>query len=553
VIIYTDVTEKLKVERELEAHREHLEEMVYERTKELENTLQLLKEEVEEHRQTAKELRESEVRFRELAHLLPEIVFEIDTDGVIQFVNECAYEMTGYTQEEALGKMPSMNFLIPEDRKRGAESLKLIAQGKESSGNEYTAMRKDGSTFPVISFTTPIVLDGKFAGFRGIIVDISKSKKLEERLRQAAKMEAVGTLAGGIAHDFNNILQGISGYIDLVLQAPEEAQENVRRLGRVQNATTRAIDLVQSLLMFSRRDEPEVKVLDLNSKVLASVDMLERLIPKMIWIERVIPVMADPTQIDQVIINLGTNARDSMPDGGTLTISTFNTAIGSSFASSHPDITEGLYVCLKISDTGEGIAPSTAKHIFDPFFTTKEVGQGTGLGLSTAYGIVKSHNGYLSCESAPGVGTSFNVLLPAQPEAKLLDESPDGSTRLKTTGTEAILFVDDEVVVRELGNQILSKNGFKVDTAESGEAALEMYNEKSYDLVVLDLGMPGMGGMRCLEDLLKINPDVKVVVASGYEREKSSQYVTAAGAKGFLPKPYKLDALLQMVREVLDS
>ena len=384
-------------------------------------------------------------------------------------------------------------------------------------------------------------------------------ERLQAQLQQAQKMEAVGTLAGGVAHDFNNLLQAINGYTQLLLMDKPEDDPEYHSLTAIQNSGKRAADLVRSLLLFSRKAETERKPMELNIEVERARTILERTIPKMVEIDvypgrRLWTIMADPVQIEQILLNLGSNAADAMPDGGKLTIETANTTLDEDYAKQHSGVQPGSHVLLTISDTGHGMDRETQEKIFEPFFTTKEFGKGTGLGLASVFGIVKSHEGYITCYSEVGQGTTFKIYLPAivQPE---IEETKALEPQPIPRGTETILLVDDEEAIRGFAQQALMKFGYKVMTASTGEETLELYSDKptEIDLIVMDLGMPGMGGHKCLHELLKLNPQQKVIIASGYSINGQVKKSMEAGAKGYVGKLYQLVDLLNTVRTVLDD
>jgi CheY-like chemotaxis protein len=326
-----------------------------------------------------------------------------------------------------------------------------------------------------------------------------------------------------------------------------------------QQSVVRAAELVKRLLTFSRKAELLPTQVDLNQIVAQAAEILERAIPKMVKIEidtdpDLWPINADPNQLEQVVMNLGTNARDAMPGGGVLTFATRNLRALSNRDQSPNDLPPGRYVQLIVRDTGHGMDRETLAHIFDPFFTTKEVGKGTGLGLFTVYGIVQSHQGKVSCQSRPGQGSEFTITIPVgQPPQEQNTQKKD-EDKYEQGGQETVLLVDDERSIREVGRGILESFGYKVYLADSGEQALNIYREngKSIDLVVLDLGMPGMGGLKCLHELLVLDPAAKVIIASGYSQQYQTQQMLEAGAQAYLAKPYRLQSLLQNVREVLD-
>ena len=383
-------------------------------------------------------------------------------------------------------------------------------------------------------------------------------EKLQGQLQQAQKMEAVGTLAGGISHDFNNLLQAITGYTQLLIMEKDADNPDVNSLTAIQDASHRASDLVRQLLLFSRKAESVKRQLELQHEVEQARKILERTIPKMIQIQvttgdRLWAINADPVQIEQMLLNLGTNAADAMPDGGKLFFEMENSVLDEEFTNLHLGARPGRYVTLTVSDTGQGIDQETIKKIFDPFFTTKEFGKGTGLGLASVYGIVKSHGGYINCYSEVNQGTTFKIYFPAVVRSGI-EADKDFEPAPMPRGAETILLVDDEDSIRKFAQQALVKFGYVVMTASSGEEALTVYldSSKKIDLVVMDLGMPGMGGHRCLQELLRIDPGARVIIASGYSINGQVKNSLEAGAKGYVGKPYQLADLLNTVRGALD-
>jgi two-component system, cell cycle sensor histidine kinase and response regulator CckA len=371
-------------------------------------------------------------------------------------------------------------------------------------------------------------------------------------------MEAVGNLAGGIAHDFNNLLQAVMGYSELLLGAKKQGDPEIDDLQRIYDSGKRGADLVKSLLMFSRKVQPEFCPVDLNNEIVQVQKLLSHSIPKNIKIDLRLSgaletVLADPSQVGQVIMNLGVNARDSMPDGGTLTIETANVELDKDYCAVHLEVKPGPYALLTVSDSGHGMDMQTLTHIFEPFFTTKEVGKGTGLGLATVFGIVKQHGGHITCYSEPGFGTTFKIYFPVIKK----EGNPEFSTTESPVqrGTETILLVDDEESLRKLGSRILNEYGYLVMTASNGKEALELYHREGagISLIILDLIMPEMDGKKCLEELLRVNPNARVVLASGYSEAGPAIGTTPGGAKGYIQKPYNLSQLLTTIREILDS
>ena len=388
-----------------------------------------------------------------------------------------------------------------------------------------------------------------------------ESQKLENQLRQAQKMEAIGTLAGGIAHDFNNILGAVLGYAEIAYDDAVAGQVDPADIAQIMNSVQRAKSLVKQILTFSRKNEPSLQPLSVNRACMGAQSILERTIPKMIAVESELApglpyVSADPTQIEQVLLNLCSNAADAMLDGGRLTLGTRLVNSDGICRKIRPEVPLGDYILLTVSDTGCGMDRETQDHIFEPFFTTKEIGKGTGLGLSTVYGIIKNHRGFIFCESKPDQGTTFSIYLPVIKQDSLdsQTESPaeDGNA---FAGTETILLVDDEKALRKIAERMLRGAGYRVLEASSGEAALEVLAGQALlpDMVITDLGMPGMGGQKAIREVLARFPGIKIIVVSGYSAQAQANTALEAGAAAYVAKPFKKVELLATVRNVLDK
>ena len=415
--------------------------------------------------------------------------------------------------------------------------------------NRWVSMRgDDGRVFRMIGSIRNIT-DRKHAE--------EEREKLQIQLQHAQKMEAIGILAGGVSHDFNNILQAIQGYTQILLLSKKHTDPEHSKLKAIEKSCERAALLVQQLLLFSRKAESERQPLDLNRAIEDSLMILERTIPKMIEIEvnfgdPLWVVNADPVQIEQILLNLGSNAAGAMPDGGKLIIETKNITIDKDPIFNQIEVNAGDYVLITVTDTGTGIPEEIRERIFEPFFTTKEIGKGTGLGLASVFGIVRSHGGFIDCYSEPGTGTSFKICLPAsfQPAVTERKRAPAASL---TGGTETVLVVDDEENIRILASEMLREFGYQVVIAKSGEEAIEVFFQNNIDLVIMDLGMPGMGGSKCLSELLTIAPTARIIIASGYAMDGQIKKTLELGAKGFIAKPFQLRDLLTKVRNVLDG
>jgi two-component system cell cycle sensor histidine kinase/response regulator CckA len=386
----------------------------------------------------------------------------------------------------------------------------------------------------------------------------AEQRRLEERLRQAHKMEAVGRLAGGVAHDFNNLLTIIRGNSDLLIDRDGADAFHKRCVEQIQKASSRAVSMTRQLLAFSRMQVLQPRVLDLNTVVAEMGKMLPRLIGE--HIENVfVPepklkmVTADPGQIEQVLMNLAVNARDAMPGGGTLTVRTANVEMTEVDSARHRSMTPGSYVLLAVSDTGVGMDEETKTHIFEPFFTTKEVGKGTGLGLATVYGIVKQSGGFIWVESVLGKGTTFEIYLPlaAGPASKAEAEAKRAALR---SGSETILVVEDEAGVRELASEFLKAHGYTVLDARDGIEALEVAarHEGTIHVILTDMIMPRMSGAELVKRLQAIRPDVKAAYMTGYAEYATSGSETSSNQREWvLQKPFSSTSLADMIREVL--
>ena len=520
-------------------------------------TLNFLRD-ITERKQAESELRESEEKFRNFTEQ-SFVGFYIIQDGLFKYVNPKFADIFSYTVAECLNNMHFRQLVHSEDLATVEDQVRRRVSG-ETPAVQYSfrGIRKSGEIINVEIYGSSLLFKGRPAVI-GTMLDMTKSIELEKRIKHAEKMEAVGTLAGGVSHDFNNLLQAIDGYTQLLLLDKNEDDPERQSLQAIENACDRAAQLIRQLLQFSRKGATDRKPLNINQEVEQTRRILERSIPKMIDIEintdgRLWMVNADPVQIEQIFLNLGSNAADAMPDGGKLVIETDNVILEDKFAIGHSRAKPGKYVLMTISDTGCGMDKETIKHIFEPFYTTKEIGKGTGLGLASVYGIVKSHDGYITCYSEPGLGTTFKIYLPAMEQMDSSNESiheeaaPQG-------GVETILLVDDEDSVRNLGLSILGRYGYSVLTASSGEEALNLYiqDQNEIDLVILDIGMPGMGGSKCLREIKRLNTAAKVVIATGYSSNSLVNDALEAGAAGYIGKPYRFSDLLNKVRSALDE
>jgi PAS domain S-box-containing protein len=511
-----------------------------------------------------KALRASEERFRQLYDDAPIAYQSLDPDGLLIQVNQAWLAALGYTREEVVGRWFGF-FLHPDLIAHFEKNFPCFKEAGQIRGVEFRMRRKDGSTL-LAAFDGVIAYDeaGRMLRSHCVFADISERRRLEEQLRQSQKMEALGTLAGGIAHDFNNILGAVLGFAELAQEAVAEGENPREELAEIIAAAERARNLVRRILTFSRKVEADLRPLRLNQVLTQVLPMLERALPRMVGIELALEpklglVNADPGQVSQILLNLAGNAADAMPESGRLLIETANLLLGEAERRDYPEAEPGPYVLLRVSDTGAGMDAQTLERIFEPFFTTKEVSKGTGLGLSTVHGIVKAHRGHLRCESSPGQGTRFTILLPALAEGAddAGEAAPSSSAaaapRPPARGT--LLAVDDEQTLLAVAGRALAAEGYDMLTAASGESALEILAGRPgrVDLVLLDLGMPGMGGLKCLQRILAEHPGVPVVIASGYASDDQVRKALEGGAAGFVAKPYRRADLIAAVRRTLDK
>ncbi len=517
-------------------------------------------EDITDRKQSEVALRESEERFRELAELMPETVFEVDLEGKLTFVNRNAFNNFGYTQQDLKKGLKSFDMIIPKDRERAQDNVTKILTGEKSGINEYTALRKDGSIFPVMIHSAPIFKEGKPVGLRGFMVDITNRKKAEEERRklevqfqQAQRFEALGTLAGGIAHDFNNLLMNIQGNTSLMLFEIEGTHPFFEPLKKIEKQVKSGAQLTRQMLGYARKGKFNVKSVDLNQIVDESADTFGRT-RKEITIYRkfdndLFPVEADQGQIEQVLLNLYVNAADAMPGGGKLILKTKNET-HLNIKSNHYDPRPGKYVQLTITDSGTGIDNQTLERIFDPFFTTKGMGRGTGLGLASVYGIIKSHDGYIDVTSEKGHGTTFTIFLPAS-ENDVEGTADTAAKLIKGSGT--LLVVDDEELVLKVGVNMLEKLGYTVLGAKNGTEAVDIFkaNKDKIQMVILDIIMPDMGGGEVYDKIKAINPEVKVLLSSGYSVDGQAIELLERGCDGFMQKPFTMEELSGKITQIM--
>jgi PAS domain S-box-containing protein len=522
-----------------------------------------LKEEAEEHRLTALSLQESEATLAAVFNQTFQLMGILAPDGTIRRINRTALDFAGIEEGSVLAgkKVWEAPYWRHSEEQRQAvkKAVRQASEGKFSR-MEVTHYRHDGELRHMDFSLSPIRdATGDISMIISESRDITEQKQMEKRLLHSQKLDAIGILAGGVAHDFNNHLQAISGYTQLLQLHGHGSDKEKEMLETIQHSTRHASELTRQLLTFSREIESRLVPVDLNDEVKTVVRLLRRTLPRMTRIETeaaggLHKVKADRAQLEQVIMNLSINASHAMPDGGILTIATGNTELDDAFCSGHADAEPGPYVMLSITDTGHGMDAATREHIFEPFFTTRETGAGTGLGLAMVYGIVQNHKGMITCYSEPGRGTVFRIYFPTVADASDTENRPQPRTAIQG-GHEHIMVVDDEQTLRDLGRDLLERFGYRVCQAENGETALERFQEMRADLdmILLDLNMPGMGGVRCLEELKTIDPGMPVLIASGFAPDGEARATIDRLAQGFVDKPYEITGLLQAVRRALDA
>ena len=508
---------------------------------------------ITERKKAVQALEENEKKYRFLIDNATDAIF-IAQDERVKFLNPESVQMTGYTEEELL-TMPFLNLIHPDDQAMVAERyLKRLRGETLESTYSFRVVTKTGEQLWGQLNTALINWQGRPATLN-IVRDITQQKQMEERLLQAQKMESIGTLAGGIAHDFNNILMGIQGRASLMLTEVDDSSYHYEHLKSIEELVKNAAQLTGQLLGFARKGKYQAVPSDLNKILDNCAEMFGRtkkeIVIKKKFEPNLSPVEVDRRQIEQVMLNLFVNAWQAMPGGGELYLQTDNVTFDETYSNPH-EVKQGPYVRISVTDTGVGMDGTTMEKIFDPFFTTKEMGRGTGLGLASAYGIVKNHGGVINVYSEKGIGTTFNVYLPVT-EKVVLQETQ--TTTDIISGTGKVLLVDDEQIIIEVGKRILEKIGYAVFVAQSGAEAIAIIEEKGdeVDLVVLDLVMPGMGGGEVFDRIKKLQPSLKILLSSGYSVNGEATEILNRGCDGFIQKPFNITVLSQKIKELMNS
>ena len=561
---------RARAERRIREANEELEARVAERTAELERVNHVLRSQVQQRmradqalRQTTADLRSSVGELRALVEASPLAICTLTPDGCVRSWNRAAEKLFGWTADEVIGAfLPN----VPADMLGEYERLrKRVLSGKPVAGFETRRVRKDGRLLDV-SVSTAALYDaeGVACGLVAMYADVGERKTLEAQLRQSQKMEAIGRLAGGVAHDFNNILTVIQAAAEFMLADLEV--DDVRRTDaiHIRDAADRAAGLTRQLLAFSRQQVLHLRTVDFNAVVTAIEPMVRRLVEENITVATRLapaldPIRADANQLEQVILNLVVNARDAMPDGGTLLIETSNVVLDEAYPLAHATAQPGPHVVLTVTDTGCGMDATTQASIFEPFFTTKPLGQGTGLGLATVYGIVKQSGGHIWVYSELGRGTSFKIYFPrcTAPETDVEAASAHGrqQEREDDTSGATILLVEDDVAVRVAVRRVLERRGYRVLEAPNADEALAVaaQPDEVIDLVLSDMVMPGMSGLELRQRLRELRPALGVLLMSGYSEEAITRLGSVESSGPLLEKPFTVQGILDKVHDMLTA
>lgn len=496
------------------------------------------------------------VRMSRAVDQSPVAIVITDAEGRVQYVNPRYTQGSGHTLEDILdANIPVLREGHPSDEAYD-QFLSSVRLGRDWHG-ELARHRPDGVTiYESVQVTCLRNPDGEITNLLCMREDITERRRLQEELRQVQKMEGIGTLAGGIAHDFNNILAVMNGYADISLIHKDDPELLQKSLREIKRAVQRASGLVRQILTFSRKAEVCVAPLDLNQLVCELVTLLSETFPRTVSFTPALqdglpPLLADQNQIQQIVLNLCVNARDAMPEGGTISVET--TSCPGSMLARLDAVREKNYACLAVSDTGIGMTPEVRARIFEPFFTTKQVNEGTGLGLAVVYGIVASHQGFIDVESSPGAGSTFKIYLPLAETAKVIP--PAAAANDFPRGSESLLVVDDEDPLRKLLQAAFGRKGYQVTCACDGLEAIDFLSNPdcAFDAVLLDLNMPGASGLAVLKFIKARRPELKVLMLSGHLTAEARADFEQLGQRDFINKPYTLGDLGLRLRKLLDS
>ena len=521
-------------------------------------------EDISERKSAQQALMESERRYRNILDSIEEGYFEVDLKGNFTFFNNRVCQIIGYEHDALLG-MNNRQYTSPETARKMYQIFNRVFRTAEPAKvTNYEIIRKDG-TKKILEVSASLMkgADDQPTGFRGIMRDATsriqsekEKKRLESQVQHAQKMEAIGTLAGGIAHDFNNLLMGFQGNISLMKMDLTDEHPHQEFLNNMESYVRRGSELTRQILGFARGGKYQVKTTNLNVLINKNADMFSRARKEIAihkkFQEDLYTVDVDRGQIEQVLLNLFVNAWQAMPGGGNLYVETENINLQANDYDKPYAIESGKYVRITVSDSGIGMDGKTQERIFEPFFTTKAFGRGTGLGLASAYGIIKNHNGIINVYSEKGHGTTFKIYLPASDKQVIAEKiKPDEAQG----GTETILLVDDEEMVADIGKDLLEKLGYTVLVAAGGAEAIKLFqrHRDTVDLVILDMIMPDMSGGETFSRMRAIKPNAKILLSSGYSLDQRASAIMKQGCNGFIQKPFNLKKISHKIREILDN
>lgn len=550
------VNARVRLHLELKQYREQLEQMVYKRTEELSKSNKRYREEITERKKAEQQVQLQASALEAAANA----VVITDINGLIQWINKAYTKLTGYAFEESIGQSLPLYKSEKQDEAFYSSMWDEITSGEVWHG-QLINRRKDNSLYMEEMTITPVRDTKKLiTHFIAIKQDITHEIEMEKKLRQAQKMEAIGTLTGGIAHDFNNILYAILGYSEMAINAIDPESKAYKYIERVVNAGKRAADLVEHILTFSRNVDQERQPIQIQYVIKEALKLLKGTLPATIKIQQNIdvncrPIFADPTQIHQVIMNLCTNAYHAMREnGGILQVKLAEIAIDAKQAAKHPELVVGQYVRLTVKDTGHGMEESVIQKIFEPFFTTKKVGEGTGLGLSTVLGIVKAHKAAILVNSKPGQGAQFDVLFPAYEEVQITEEKVEAEPEI-SEGSESVMVVDDEKSLVQMNEILLESLGYEVRAFDSSIRALEAFKEapENFDVIITDQTMPDLTGVQMAQEMLKIRNDIPIILCTGYSEAISPEQAKEIGIREYLKKPIIGHELAKTIRQILQA
>jgi PAS domain S-box-containing protein len=507
--------------------------------------------------QLFEQVKRSERRYADLFEHAPDLYFSIDRRHTILGCNTTGAGMLGCAQSQVVGRMFA-DLFVPERRTALRTMVeRMFSEGTTLRDVEEQMIRQDGQAF-FVSLNSSLEVDerGSIVNARIVARDITDRKQMEGALLHAQKIDSIGNLAGGIAHDFNNILAAVLGSASIMRRRLTEKAPLAKYVDIIESSARRGSSLTRQLLTFARKTETLVKPVDINGLIQETLQLFQRSVTKEIVVETVLTqeaamVSGDDGQIQQALLNLFLNARDAMPDGGRMRVSTDVTVADAHTTSRFSSVRPGPFVRVTVVDSGRGIPREIQNRVFEPFFTTKD--HGTGLGLSVVYGVVQSHGGFIDLESDPGRGATFSVYLPRT--TMLAREAARKRRQRLPRGSEHLLFVDDEVSVCEIARDMLVGLGYTVFVMNDGRAGVEFYrtHQASVDLVLLDVNMPVMGGKEAFDLLRSINPSLRIMIVTGYGRETVETSKFTSGVSGFMQKPFQLETLALKVREVLDQ